>query len=74
MNEKPIVTLVKLYLQLLEEGSITTYDFKQLFARPATMSMNEKPIVILVKLYLQLLEEGSITTYDFKQLLKNLTK
>ncbi len=30
MNEKPIVTLVKLYLQLLEENSITTYDFKQL--------------------------------------------
>jgi len=24
------IILVKLYLQLLEEGSITTYDFKQL--------------------------------------------
>ena len=30
MNDNPIITLVKLYLQLLEEGSITTYDFKQL--------------------------------------------
>jgi len=29
-TDDPKIILVKLYLQLLEEGSITTYDFKQL--------------------------------------------
>ena len=31
--EDPKITLIKLYLQLLEEGSITCYDFKELIKK-----------------------------------------
>jgi hypothetical protein len=29
-TDDPKIILIRLYVQLLEEGSITTYDFKQL--------------------------------------------
>jgi hypothetical protein len=29
-TDDPKIILIRLYVQLLEEGSVTTYDFKQL--------------------------------------------